>query len=52
MCDELNDIETELKMFCIKLISMFDELKEKGLLSEEEYLKHVILKKKFLEGKL
>ncbi|WP_176461911.1 hypothetical protein [Anaeromicrobium sediminis] len=52
MNNELDYLETELKVLCINVISMLNGLKEKGFLSNGEYLKHVDLKKKLLQGKL
>ncbi len=45
-----DQIEVELKVLCIKMIELLTKLKEKGITSEEEFEKHVALKKKFLQG--
>jgi len=42
-------IEVELKVLCIKMIDMLNKLKENGITSEDDYKKHVELKKKFLQ---
>lgn len=45
-------IEVELKVLCIKMIDLLNMMKEKGITSEEEYKKHVELKKKFLQDNM
>ncbi|WP_156943730.1 hypothetical protein [Alkaliphilus transvaalensis] len=45
-------IEVELKVLCIKMIDMLDKMREQGITSEEEYQRHVELKKKFLQDKI
>lgn len=39
----------DLRELSLKMIEILDNLREKGMLSEEEYQKHVSLKKKFLD---
>ncbi|MBM7615189.1 hypothetical protein [Alkaliphilus hydrothermalis] len=42
-------IEVELKLLCVKMIDLLNELKEKGITSEDDYKKYVELKQKFLQ---
>jgi hypothetical protein len=49
MVNDLSNHIADLREMCIKTIELLDDLKEKGKISEEEYQKHVSLKKKFLK---
>jgi len=46
------DFELELVMLCEKIIDLLEELKQKSLITEEEYINHTKLKFEFLERNL
>ena len=50
MRNNLNDCEELLKELCIKVIDLLNELKENGLIDEEEYQKNICKKKEFLDN--
>ncbi|WP_156936339.1 hypothetical protein [Clostridiisalibacter paucivorans] len=39
----------DLKVLCIEIIKCLDKLKSQGIITEEDYIKHTKLKKKFLD---
>ena len=43
-------IENELRNLCVMMIKQFEKLKERGLISSEEYETHTKTKKHFLEN--
>jgi|GEM_PF-3117774 len=47
--DGSNDCIATLQQLCIDLINKLEELRNKGMITEEEYLKQTYLKKKFLK---
>ncbi|MBB6216587.1 hypothetical protein HNQ80_002691 [Anaerosolibacter carboniphilus] len=49
MSDEMLKVEEDLRLLCIQAIEILDKAWERGILSEEEYLEHVKLKRAFLE---
>ncbi|MFT9493803.1 hypothetical protein [Anaerosolibacter sp.] len=49
MEDVLTRLEDELILLCIQVIDMLDRLKAAGILSEEEYQKHMREKQAFLD---
>ncbi|KPU43817.1 hypothetical protein OXPF_26770 [Oxobacter pfennigii] len=49
MDDKLVNYGEKLKELCTIITGIFDDLKSKGKISEEEYIKHTELKKKFLD---
>lgn len=50
MNDKSAEYEEKLKEMCLTMVSIFDGLREKGKISEEEYYKHTEIKKKFLNN--
>ena len=52
MNNNINDCETILIELCFKVINLLDELKEEGLIDEENYQKNICKKKEFLDYSL
>lgn len=46
-----DSIEKQLEMLCVDFLKQLEDLKQKGIISQEEYIKHAKLKRKFLEDK-
>ncbi len=50
MNNMLNTIEKQLAELSISFIDFLDTLKENGIISNEEYEKHTVIKKNFLSN--
>lgn len=50
--DKSMNLELELALLCEKVIGLLKELKDKSLISEEEFADHTKLKYEFLEKNL
>ncbi len=48
MKSNMTENEKELISLCNNIISILKEYREKGIISDEEYLKHVAVKEAFL----
>jgi len=46
---DINWAREQLKELCIKFIALLDEAKDKGVIDEEQYQKHIYNKKQFLQ---
>ena len=49
MYNNINNCDDLLKELCIKVIDLLTELKDNGLIDEEEYKKNIYRKKMFLD---
>lgn len=50
MDGDMEKCEDNLKDLCNNMIYLLNELKDEGLIQEEEYERHIYLKKKFLNN--
>lgn len=50
MDEDMEKCEDNLKDLCNNMIYLLNELKDKGLIQEEEYKKHIYLKKQFINN--
>jgi hypothetical protein len=50
MVDDVVECEKELRELCILIIDKLDEMKARGVITEEEYSMHTKLKKRFLDS--
>jgi flagellar biosynthesis regulator FlaF len=50
MNEDMEKCEDNLRELCNKMICLLDQLRDKGLIHEEEYKRQVNLKKRFLNN--
>lgn len=50
MDEDMGKCEDDLKDLCNNMIYLLNQLKDKGLIKEEEYERHMYLKKRFLNN--
>lgn len=50
MSKDINKVEDDIRNLCIEMICLLDKLKQKGLIDDEEYQRHIREKKKFLNS--